>query len=96
MSSICYKFNLQIAVFFIQEGKTALFYAILHSMCEDNEVKDVFRYLVFEKDIDINAVDKVVFLRYFAFSFVNSTFRREGHPYYTHVTELLLSSSFSN
>ena len=68
----------QIAVFFIQEGKTALFHATYNSSkCEDDEVKDVFRYLVFEKGIDINSVDKVAFLRYFAFLFVNPIFRRE-------------------
>ncbi|XP_065834881.1 death-associated protein kinase 1-like [Oscarella lobularis] len=36
------------------EGKTALF----HAKCEDDEVKDVLRYLVIEKGIDINSVDK--------------------------------------
>ncbi|XP_065838981.1 death-associated protein kinase 1-like isoform X2 [Oscarella lobularis] len=39
------------------EGKTALFYATWPSKCED-EVKDVLRYLVIEKGIDINSVDK--------------------------------------
>ena len=64
-------------------------------MCED-DVKDVLRYLVIEKGIDINSVDKVAFLRYFAFLFVNPIFRREGHPYCTHVIIILLSLSFSN
>ena len=77
MLFIFYKFNQQIAVFFIQEGKTALFYAIEPSKCEDDEVKDVLRYLVIEKGIDINSVDEVAFLRYFAFSFRDFIFRRE-------------------
>ena len=98
MLFICYKVNQQIAVFFIQYGKTALFYATFAYGCEDDEVKDVLRHLVIEKDIDINSVDEVAFLRYFAFSFGNSIFRREGHPYCTHVIVIviLLSSSFSN
>ena len=59
MLFICYKFNLQIAVFFIQEGKTALFHAIDHySECEDDEVKDVLRYLV-KLGADLSATDKV-------------------------------------
>ena len=62
MLFICYKFNQQIAVFFIQEGKTTLFYATSAYKCEDDEVKDVLRYLVIEKGIDINSVDKVAFL----------------------------------
>ena len=96
MSFIRYKFNQQIAVFFIQKGKTALFYAIIdYSKCKD-DVKDVLRYLVIEKGIDINSVDKVAFLRYFAFSYGKSIFRREGHPYWCHVKNALLSSSFSN
>ena len=66
-------------------------------MCEDDEVKDVLRYLVIEKGIDINSVDEVAFLRYFAFSFVNPIFRREGHPCCcAHVLIILLSLSFSN
>ena len=73
---------------------TALFHATWPSECEDDEVKDVLRYLV-EKGIDINSVDEVVFLRYFAFLFVNPIFRREGQPYCTHVI-ILLSLSFSN
>ena len=98
MLFICYKFNQQIAVFFIQEGKTALFYATndCYSECEDDEVKDVLRYLVIEKDIDINSVDEVTFLRYLAFLFANSIFRGEGHPYCMHVRNILLSLSFSN
>ena len=76
MSVICYKFNQQIAVFFIQDGKTALFHATWPSKCED-EVKDVLRYLAIEKGIDINSVDEVAFLRYFAFLSVNPIFRRE-------------------
>ena len=64
---ICYKFYEQIAVLFIQYGQTALFYAIKPSKCKDDEVKDVLRYLVIEKGIDINSVDKVAFLLYFAF-----------------------------
>ena len=84
-------------VFFIQDGQTALFYAILPSKCEDDEVKDVLRYLVIEKGIDINSVDEVTFLRYFAFLFVNPIIRRERHPYCTHVIRIaLLSLSFSN
>ena len=67
-----------------------------YSKCEDDEVKDVLQYLVVEKGIDINSVDEVAFLRYFAFFFVNPIFRREGHPYCTHVVDLLFSSSFSN
>ena len=66
MLFICYKFNEQITVFFIQEGKTALFHATNPSKCED-EVKDVLQYLVIDKGIDINSVDRVAFLRYFAF-----------------------------
>ena len=77
MLFICYKFNQQIAVFYIQNGQTALFYATQPSECEDDEVKDVLRYLVIAKNIDINSVDKVGFLRHFAFSFGNSIFRRE-------------------
>ena len=97
MLFICYKFNQQIAVFFIQDGKTALFYATDHSECEDDEVKDVLQYLVNEKGIDINSVDEVAFLRYFAFSFVNPICRRERHPYWTHVImNILLSLPFSN
>ena len=96
MLFICYKVNQQIAVFFIQRGRTALFYAIEPSKCEDDEVKDVLRYLVIEKGIDINSVDTVAFLRYFAFLFVNPIFRRERHPYCTHVMRILLSLSFSN
>ena len=98
MLFICYKVNQQSAVFFIQEGKTALFYATYnYSECEDDEMKDVFQYLVIKKGIDINSVDKVAFLRYFAILFTNSIFRREGHPYCTHVIVIvLLSSSFSN
>ena len=93
MLFICYKFNQQIAVFFIQKGRTALFHATHPSKCED-EVKDVLRYLVIEKGIDINSVDKVAFLH---FLFVNPIFRREGHPYCTHVISIiLLSLSFSN
>ena len=58
---------------------------------------DVLRYLVIEKDIDINSVDKVTLLEYFALFFVNSIFRKEGHPYCAHVLLVnLLSSSFSN
>ena len=90
-----YILNQRIAVFFIQKGRTALFYAIKPSECEDDEVKDLRRYLVIEKCIDINSVDEVAFLRYFAFSFGNSIFRRGGHPYRTHL-KILLSSSFSN
>ena len=64
--------------FFIQFGKTALFHAIeSHSKCEDGEAKDVLQYLVIEKDFNINSVDEVAFLRYFAFSFGNSIFRRK-------------------
>ena len=96
MLFICYKVNQQIAVFFIQRGKTALFHATETSECADDEVKDVLRYLVIERGIDINSVDKVAFLLYFAFSFVNSIFRRKGHPYWKHVKNALLSSSFSN
>ena len=48
--------------FFIQFGKTALFYATFPSKCEDDEVKDVLRYLVIEKNIAINSVDQVAFL----------------------------------
>ena len=96
MLFICYKFNQQIAVFFIQYGKTALFDATEPSECEDEEVKDVLRYLVIEKGIDINSVDEVAFLRYFAFSFGSSIFRREGHPYWKHVVIILLLLSFSN
>ena len=95
MFFICYKFNQQIAVFFIQRGKTALFYAILPSKCEDDEVKDVLRYLVIEKGIDINSFDEVAYLRYFAFLSVNPIFRRGGHPYCTHIRNILLSLSFS-
>ena len=75
-----------------------MFYATYNSSkCEDDEVKDVLRYLVIEKGIDINSVDEVAFLRYFAFLFVNPMFRREGHPYCTHVISIiLLSLSFSN
>ncbi|XP_065838567.1 death-associated protein kinase 1-like [Oscarella lobularis] len=40
------------------EGRTALFHATIPSECEDDEVKDVLRYLVIEKGIDINSVDK--------------------------------------
>ena len=76
MLFICHKFNHQVAVFFIQNGKTALFYATNPSKCKD-DVKDVLRYLVIEKGIDINSVDKVAFLRYFAFLLGNSIFRRE-------------------
>ena len=47
---------------FIQYRKTALFYATNPSECEDDEVKDVLRYLVIEKGIDINSVNKVAFL----------------------------------
>ena len=94
MSFIFYKVNQQIA-FFIQEGKTALFYATAPSECED-DVKNVLRCIVIEKGIDISSVDEVAFLRYFAFSFGNSIFRREGHPYWTHVIDILLSLSFSN
>ena len=97
MLFICYKLNQQIAVFFIQKGKTALFYATWPSECEDDEVKDVLRYLVIENNIDINSVDEVAFLRYFALLFVNPIFRREGHPYCTYVIGVdLLSLSFSN
>ncbi|XP_065839213.1 death-associated protein kinase 1-like isoform X2 [Oscarella lobularis] len=39
-------------------GKTALFHATNPSKCEDDEVKDVLRYLVIVKGIDINSVDK--------------------------------------
>ena len=84
-----YTFNQRIAVFFIQKGRTALFYAIKPSECEKDEVKDLLRYLVIEKGIDINSVDEVAFLRYFAFSFGNPIFRREGHPYWTHLKILL-------
>ena len=52
-----------IAVFFIQDGKTALFYAAQFPVCEDDEVKDVLRYLVIEKGSDINSVDDVAILR---------------------------------
>ena len=38
-----------------------------YSLCDDDEVKDVLRYLVIEKGIDINSVDEVVFLRCFTF-----------------------------
>ena len=68
MLFICYKFNQKIAVFFIQEGRTALFCATENfSQREDDEVKHVLRYLVKKKGVDINSVDKVAFLRYFAF-----------------------------
>ena len=77
MSFICYKFNKQIAVFFIKNGQTALFHATFSSKCKDDEVKDVLRYLVIEKSININSVDKVAFLRYFTFLFGNSIFRGE-------------------
>ena len=43
---------------FIQHGKTALFYATKNSK-HTNDVKEVLRYLVVEKDIDISAVEKV-------------------------------------
>ena len=56
----------------------------------------VLRCLVIEKGIDINSVDQVTLLRHFAFAFVNSIFRRDGHPYCTHVKNILLSSLFSN
>ena len=92
MLFICYKFNHQITVFFIQKVKTALFYATQLSECEDDEVKDVLRYLVIEKGIDINSVDEVAFLRYFAFLFVNLIFRREGLPYWKHVIKNILLS----
>ena len=59
-------------------------------------MKDILQYLVIEKGIDINSVDEVAFLRYFASWFGNSIFRRERHPYCTHVVTILLSSSFSN
>ncbi|XP_065838510.1 death-associated protein kinase 1-like isoform X2 [Oscarella lobularis] len=39
------------------KGRTALFHATHPSKCED-EVKDALRYLVIEKGIDINSVDK--------------------------------------
>ncbi|XP_065838862.1 death-associated protein kinase 1-like isoform X2 [Oscarella lobularis] len=39
-------------------GQTALFYATTSYECEDDEVKDVLRYLVIEKGIDINSVDE--------------------------------------
>ena len=70
MLFICYKVKKQIFVFFIQEGKTVLFHAIEPPNCEDDDMKDVLRYLVIEKGIDINSVDEVAFLRYFAFLFV--------------------------
>ena len=64
--------------FFIQKGQTALFHATDPSKCEDDEdLKDVLRYLVIEKGIDINSVNEVAFLRYFAFSFGNYIFRRK-------------------
>ena len=72
-----------------------MFYATTRSECKD-DVKDVLRYLVIEKRIDINSVDEVAFLRYFAFLFGNSIIRREGHPYCTHVRKILLSLSFRN
>ncbi|XP_065838498.1 26S proteasome non-ATPase regulatory subunit 10-like [Oscarella lobularis] len=41
------------------KGNTALFHATYNSSkCEDDEVKDVLRYLVIEKGININSVDK--------------------------------------
>ncbi|XP_065838506.1 death-associated protein kinase 1-like [Oscarella lobularis] len=40
------------------DGKTALFYSTWTSECNDDEVKDVLRYLVIEKGIDINSVEK--------------------------------------
>ena len=92
MLFFCYKFNHQIVVFFIQDGRTALFHATWASKCKDDDVKDVLRYLVIEKGIDINSVDEVAFLRYFAFLFVNPIFRRERHPYCTHVISIILIS----
>ena len=80
---------------FIQRGKTALFYATFSSKCDDDKLKDL-RYLVIEKGIDINAVDEVAVLPYFEFSFSNSSFRWDGHPYCTHIMTLFLSSPFSN
>ena len=59
------KVNQQIAVFLIQEGQTALFYATDPSKCEDDEVKDVLQYIVSEIGIDINSADMVAFLRFF-------------------------------
>ena len=47
--------------FLIQIGQTALFYATTSYECEDDEVKDVLRYLVIEKGIDINSVDEVLY-----------------------------------
>ena len=96
MLFICYKFNHQIAVFFIQDGRTALFYSTYTYGYKDDEVKDVLRYLAIEKGIDINSVDEVAFLQYFAFLFVNPIFRREGHPYWKHVINILLSLLLSN
>ena len=99
MLFICYKFNQQIAVFFIQGGQTALFYAVNDcSKCEDDEVKDIIlHYLVIEKGIDINSVNKVAFtiFRIFVWLFY---FSLEGHPYCTHWVSIILplSSLFRN
>ena len=88
MSCISLNVNEQIAVIFIQDGKTALFYSTWTSDCKDDEVKDVLRYLVIEKGIDINSVDKVAFLLS-RFRFGNSIFSSEGLPYCTHVIIIL-------
>ncbi|XP_065839231.1 death-associated protein kinase 1-like isoform X3 [Oscarella lobularis] len=40
------------------DGRTALFHATWASKCKDDDVKDVLRYLVIEKGIDINSVDE--------------------------------------
>ena len=50
----------QIVVFFIQDGKTALFFSTADSNYED-DVRDVLRYLIVEKGIDANSIDKVAF-----------------------------------
>ncbi|XP_065845904.1 fibronectin type 3 and ankyrin repeat domains 1 protein-like [Oscarella lobularis] len=41
------------------EGKTVFFHAIEPPNCEDDDMKDVLRYLVIEKGIDINSVDEM-------------------------------------
>ena len=77
---ICYKDNQKITVLFIQAGKTAFSHATDSYSKVSDDVKDVLRYLVIEKGLDINSVYyEVPLLQYLAFSFRNSVFRREEH-----------------
>ena len=54
--------NLTNFVGFIQEKKTALFYAVC-SFAPKDDISDVLPYLVIEKGIDVNSVSTVTFFK---------------------------------